>query len=315
MAVKYFYRMQKLTNPLLFFYGLIFIASAALKVYPSVEWIVFNIAETGWFSMMANEIFGRLLVAVEAIIGGMLIFRVFPKTALKASLAMLIAFCGYLIWMLLSGKGDENCGCFGTLLPMTPLESLFKNAVLLTIGIWLYRQSFSSLPKQVMLLFIVPVALLGVIPFALEPIPYSDETGMNPFPSRPAFQSEVLFTDTLDAAPDSSLKHGKHVVAFLSLKCPHCKFAARKMGIYQKKHPEWSFYFVMNGKKEGLSEFRKITVTEQISGRLLGKEPFQVLAGVNLPAIQFIEDNRVVGETNYIALDEVMLKSFFGNAK
>lgn len=307
--------MQKLTNPLLLFYGFLFVASAALKVFPSVEWIVFNIAETGWFPMMANEILGRLLVAAEAILGGMLLFRVFPKTALKLSLAMLIAFCGYLVWMLASGRGDENCGCFGTLLPMTPLESLLKNAVLLAIGFWLNKQSIAQLPKPVMLIFSVPVLLLGVLPFALEPIPYSDESGMNPFPSRPAFQSEVLFTDTLDSAPDSSLKHGKHVVAFLSLKCPHCKFAARKMGIYQKKHSEWSFYFVMNGKKELLADFKKITVTENIPGRLLGKDPFQVLAGVNLPAIQFIEDNRVIGETNYIALDEKMLLTFFGNAK
>jgi hypothetical protein len=49
---------------------------------------------------------------------------------------MLAVFSVHLIIEILTGGNQGNCGCFGALLPMTPLQALIKN--LLSIGLLLF---------------------------------------------------------------------------------------------------------------------------------------------------------------------------------
>ena len=47
---------------------------------------------------------------------------------------MLAVFVGHLTYVtFLSGGNSGNCGCFGELLPMTPIEAIIKNIVAISL--------------------------------------------------------------------------------------------------------------------------------------------------------------------------------------
>ena len=56
---------------------------------------------------------------------------------------MLILFSLHLVYSIFLGDSD-NCGCFGELIPMTPIQALFKNII--TIGVlgYLNKKTFSE---------------------------------------------------------------------------------------------------------------------------------------------------------------------------
>ena len=52
---------------------------------------------------------------------------------------------------------SENCGCFGDLIPMTPLEFLIKNIITLVILFLIYQKSTDLREKfhQLVILFLL----------------------------------------------------------------------------------------------------------------------------------------------------------------
>ena len=55
------------------------------------------------------------------------------------NIVLLAAFCIHLgIQMVQHGAMNGNCGCFGQLIPMTPLEAFIKNIVTIAMLIYLW---------------------------------------------------------------------------------------------------------------------------------------------------------------------------------
>ncbi|MFM2190459.1 MAG: hypothetical protein RL491_845, partial [Bacteroidota bacterium] len=79
--------------------------------------------------------FARLLIALELSLGVAIIQPHFLKRiVLPSTIILLVLFCIHLtIEMVKHGAMNGNCGCFGQLIPMTPLEAVIKN--ILTLGI------------------------------------------------------------------------------------------------------------------------------------------------------------------------------------
>jgi len=110
--------------------------------------------------MFWTQLVGRILVAVELVIGvALLQNKWFNSIVLPATIITLLLFTIHLFYASLNtpnGFTEGNCGCFGDVLPMTNLESIWKNIIGLAIGVWVWikytaENKFSSWVSPTML--------------------------------------------------------------------------------------------------------------------------------------------------------------------
>ena len=121
---------------------------------------------------------------------------------------------------------------------------------------------------------------------------------------------DTLYINAYEKIPPKTLSQGKHVVAFLSLSCQHCRIAAKKIRLIHEKNPGISFYFVLNGEKEKMKWFYLDTKTENIPYTMLRARPFVYLAGINLPTIFLVNNATVEHWVNYMELDQNQLEKW-----
>jgi thiol-disulfide isomerase/thioredoxin len=123
----------------------LFVVSAVAKMFPiwafEKQLVDLNVA-----SWCTAPYFSRLLIGVELALGIAILQRHFLKRlVIPAIMALLLVFCIHLtIEMVKHGAMNGNCGCFGQLIPMTPLEAFIKNIITLGFMAWLYRLTRES---------------------------------------------------------------------------------------------------------------------------------------------------------------------------
>jgi uncharacterized membrane protein YphA (DoxX/SURF4 family) len=111
--------------------------SGIAKLFPiwAFEKQMVDLGITSWY---VAPYLARLIIAFEIAIGISILQPHFLKRiVIPATIFMLVAFCVHLsIEMFKRGAMNGNCGCFGQLIPMTPLEAFIKNII--TIGLLVY---------------------------------------------------------------------------------------------------------------------------------------------------------------------------------
>ena len=90
--------------------------------------------------------FSRTLIGIELALGLLLLQNNWlRKFIVPVTTLLLLVFIGHLSYVtFLSGGNSGNCGCFGELLPMTPIQAIIKNIV--AVGLLAYL--FFLLPKD-----------------------------------------------------------------------------------------------------------------------------------------------------------------------
>ena len=127
----------------------LFLLSAVAKLYPSPYFAISTFEVKQLYPMGFSEgfapYFSRILIGIEFALGLLILQKNFLRTAVIPSTILLLAvFTTHLtIVTFVSGGNSGNCGCFGSLLPMTPIEAIIKNAVAMGLLVWL----FIILPK------------------------------------------------------------------------------------------------------------------------------------------------------------------------
>jgi hypothetical protein len=118
----------------------LFIMSGVLKLfakgwYPTVVPFEKQLIDLGFVDWCAAPYMARFIIAFELALGfAFLQSNYLRRIVIPATAALLIAFCVHLsILIYTQGANSGNCGCFGTIIEMTPLEALIKN--ILTLGI------------------------------------------------------------------------------------------------------------------------------------------------------------------------------------
>lgn len=122
------------------FISALFLVSAFAKIYPDPSFY-FSITKFEYsqlypmgFSPELAVYFSRVLIGIEFALGFLLLFPFnLKKIVIPATIIMLAVFAIHLSIEIVSGNNSGNCGCFGSLLPMTPLQALIKN--ILSIGL------------------------------------------------------------------------------------------------------------------------------------------------------------------------------------
>ncbi len=130
--------------------SILFIVSAVAKMYPSPYFAIstFEVKQLYplGFSENIASWFSRILIGIELALGILILQNNFlRKLIIPATILLLAVFVGHLSYVtFLSGGDTGNCGCFGELIPMTPIEAIIKNIVaIVLLAILLYL-----LPKE-----------------------------------------------------------------------------------------------------------------------------------------------------------------------
>lgn len=181
--------------------GLIFILSALAKLFPiqSFELIIVSEGFADWSYVRYIAV---LIISVELLLGTMLLFEIQVKrVALPAAFSLLLIFCIQLLYGIIANGTYDNCGCFGDALPMTPLEALIKNIVMLLLIAYAYKKSEKEehldLYKPVIFFAAVTASLIFVIPQNTLSDKSNNGNEINPVDS-------VASVDTLHSIPDST---------------------------------------------------------------------------------------------------------------
>jgi thiol-disulfide isomerase/thioredoxin len=179
----------------------LFLLSAIAKLFP-VWAFEKQLVDLGIVDWCKAPYLSRLIIACE----GAIAIAILQKNYLKSivipfTILLLIAFCSHLsIQMYQHGAMNGNCGCFGQLIPMTPLEAFIKNIITIILLVYLYRNSSdkgNGEDRFMVLLFIYCVSAL-VLFFFFPFCPCKDEPA-----STVSINNPVTINDSANSPKDT----------------------------------------------------------------------------------------------------------------
>jgi len=220
----------------------------------------------------------RFFIGLEFVLGVLLLLPFYTRKLLLFSLVLIGGFSLHLIYLWSLGD-QENCGCFGEMISMTPLESLLKNALLMGLAFWIYIKVPKVDKAKPMLLFF-SLLLIGSM-WILLPLP------------KPQAENFIQFTHfepigRVDLAQDEVL------VAVFNLDCEHCQAAATELVKLSKNHtlpPIYVLFF-----KEGstsVEQFEELTQSH-FPFTFIDTSTFFDLIGASPPRLYYLSQGEVI---------------------
>lgn len=288
--------------------AIFFLVSAIAKLFPVIQFEFL----LGSFSLPWSwtPYIARTIIGIELVLGILLLLRCrLHRLAIPLSIRFLLFMTLVLAYRWITAGADAECGCMGDWLSMTPFQSILKNIALISALFWIQKNIEPSISKCNNYILLGITIASFVIPYIIEPVYVGLNTTKDQQDVYP-FDADLLYAENQKELPKIDVRKGKHIVAFLSINCPHCKLAAKKIAIIHQLHPEIPFYFFINGKDENIAKFRSEQKCESVPYSKLLQPQFLQLAGPSLPSIQFIEDGQVVRNVDYLDLDNKSIEQF-----
>ena len=118
--------------------GAMFVLSAVLKLI-SIDTFEAYVYSFHIMSFTLAEIAARCLIALEFVTGCFLVAKAQYRWAWWIATLMTAGFTLFLVYVVLF-RNDANCHCFGDLIPIEPLHSIYKNIVILALLVFAYKQ-------------------------------------------------------------------------------------------------------------------------------------------------------------------------------
>jgi hypothetical protein len=291
--------------------GIIFLLSAYTKLYP-IEPFEYTFVELGIGGWTSSIFIARLFIGLEFACGLLLIGNLLLKRfTIPLVATVLIFFCVYLLFEIAVFGNSGNCGCFGNYFQFTPLQAILKNIIMLLALAYVYyfHQPLNFCGMKILLAFILIGSL--IIPFVLNPVDLQVSHQSYTGDVNYKLPLDILYTSKQNAPPKIDLRKGKHIIAFLSLTCPHCRVAAKKLHVMKVKNPSLPIYMVLNGKSQHLKEFFDDTRAANIEwSQFNGAKEFIQMAGLNLPVIDWVNNSIVVRKSTYFTLNQSDIESW-----
>lgn len=294
------------------FMGLVFIYSGYTKLNP-IEPFEYTFVDLGIGGWRLAPFIARFMIGLEFFLGFLLITGLYIKRfTIKLTVISLIVFCLYLIFIMIKAGNNGNCGCFGTAISMTPLQALVKNIIMIVVSGVIYK-FYNGFNYRKIEKWLFGILLLTA--FALPHI--LNYVDLN-FSAAYLNKKEDSFKLELDSvykynkihkAP-LTLSKGKHIIAFMSLTCQHCRIAAKKLKLIKEKNPSISIYYVLNGDYKSIQPFFDDTKSRNIDYCILNGPSFVYLAGLELPVIYLVNNSVVENYVNYMELDQTEIEKW-----
>jgi len=210
---------QKLIYALRILISGLFLLSAFAKLYPTPMYGITKVFEEGQllkmgFSENLAPYFSRFIIGAEFFLSITILFNNYlKKLIIPLSFIMIAVFSVHLSTQIFGDS--ENCGCFGDLIPMTPLQALIKNIITLVILAVIYKKSKDvrgSFSKLVILFLAISTVMFAALPVSsqLKNIRTS------------SFSNHVI-SDNFD------INEGRKILCFFDAGCEHCQEAAKEL--------------------------------------------------------------------------------------
>jgi len=281
----------------------VFFLSAIAKLYPKPSYALTSFEvhqlEPMGIPLEIAAYLSRFLIGIEFAIAILLLLPFFlRKIIIPATVLMLVVFIVELFYEIFSSGNQGNCGCFGTLIEMTPLEALIKNVI--SVGLllgyyWLDKKeeilSFDlrSRAHFSAIFNVLTVAIFGV--FLAAPIRREAPTTAAVVPVEKTMEDSVT-AQKKDTAVSVQLKNadtskvvkplepkavlsgfetlfpninkGKQILCFFAPGCDHCRATAKAITALKKSNkqfPPVSIIF-MDEEPELIPDFFKFAGSE-----------------------------------------------------
>ncbi len=294
--------------------GAVFVAAAALKAVDLHAFAV-QIQYYGVISEPGLVRYAALAsVGVETILGALLLagIRVRGLTYV-ANLLLLAVFTG-LVGYAWAYHGLKDCGCFGKLIPLGPLETTLKNAAMMALLIWAWLRakrldygagaSSSNAAEAVRSL-----AALGALAVVALCIFFTDNAA---FFNPPKVEKERPFAQFQVETPDGAvldLGQGEYFVAMMSTTCDDCAAAVAPLNEVYLSQSTPPLVALMLGTEESQQEFEANTSPE-FPRRLIDDLQFLSLIGKEPPRFYIIQDGKPVRYLDTLEATTTMLCDF-----
>jgi len=291
--------------------GLVFLLSAYAKLYP-IELFEFTFVELNIASWSTAPFLSRLLIGLEFFISLALVGNLMPVRWFYNGIILLLSFFSFYLLALWYMQGNEgNCGCFGSLLPMTPLQAIVKNIVMIGLVLFLIRKPVVWNFKYRPVILVAGFILSFSLPFILNPVTLANSETFDNETTGYELEVSIIYTEKKDnEAVRENLAEDKWIIGFFSMTCPHCKLAAYKFRILKEKFPDLKVFMVLNGDDQEQVEFFKETKSEDIPHTRLKGSDFIKLSGPELPKVFFINNKIVVQKPSYYQIDDTMVSEW-----
>lgn len=198
----------------------LFLLSAIAKLYPTPLYGITKVFEEGQlipmgFSEDFAPFLSRLIIAFEFFIAfAILQTHYIKKLIIPSTILLLIIFNVDLALDIFVGN-DENCGCFGQLIPMTPTEAFIKNIFTILLLIFIYR-NVNDKKESSFLLLLNGYLIISVLMFSLLPI--ATNSSSKQISSYSSYVDEAF-----------NINEGKKILCFFDAGCEHCMDAAKSL--------------------------------------------------------------------------------------
>lgn len=291
--------------------GLVFLYSGYTKIYP-IEPFEYTFVDLGFGGWRVAPFIARFMIGLEFLIGFLLIMGLYTRLTIKLTIASLIIFCIYLIFIIFKTGNNGNCGCFGNAISMTPAQALIKNAIMIAVSLLIYKYyegfNFGKIGKWLFgILVITAFALPHILNYV--DLDYS-QAYLTKKEDQFPLELDSLYKDAKLHTPPKTLSTGKHVIAFMSLSCPHCRTAAKKLRLMKEKNAAISIYLVLNGDDDKIKPFFDDTKATNIDYCILNGKNFVYLAGLDMPAIFMVNNSVVENWVDYMHLDQAEIEKW-----
>lgn len=270
--------------------------------------------------------FSRILIGIELALGLLLLQKNYlRKFIIPVTTLLLAVFIGHLTYVtFLSGGNTGNCGCFGELIPMTPIQAILKNIVAVGMLVYLFtllpfeteRGNFWVL-TSVLFASILSIFMLAPIqpPASTFSVTEPEETTMDTVQAAAVDSTtsiKAIVDTTKVATPTkaltealtepakhksgyshyfSSIDKGRKTLCFFVPGCDHCREAAKELTELKKTNknfPDISIIF-MNEEADLIPEFFKFAGAEY-PYKIIEVIPFwkELGSGKDTPGVKYL---------------------------
>lgn len=260
--------------------GIVFIISAYSKlIAPGIVEII--LVDHGLASSRETAaVFVRVLIGLEFALG----FLFFQKNYIKkliipAALIFLFVFTVYLIYTGYILGDKQNCGCFGTMIEMSPLQSIIKNIILIAVLITIQKLNPSDSKKNILPILILVIPIAGI--FLISPL-------------RSVKDYKFSNYTNFKGKGRVDLTQGNKLVAIYNTECDHCQATAQeieKLAYNSKNFPEINALIFSEG-TVSIDSFKTITGFNFPYKEISANEFFDLI-GQAPPRIYWLENGSI----------------------
>lgn len=294
--------------------GVIFILSAAFKVISIDEFEIY-IHSFGIFNFVVGTFLARVLIFFEFLLGVGLILKLHYKKVWWFSLLIMVAFTLFLGYVALFRNGDENCHCFGTIVEVKPLASIFKNITIILL-LFLVKNEEESMCRFRKWLIITSVLISMIVPFVCFPM----DTIYNKIVSPIQDFNQTAFDQLLQ---DSSMQNvviekEPRLFAFYVAGCKYCRLSMKKIdSFFEKNHiDKRKLVVVIVGLDNHVTQFKAETGSSEYSFYVFHNEQVPIIMKTtfgSFPTFAFVKDGKASKVMDYRGLDETEIVQFLNN--